>query len=57
MVRIKAILKKAIFIVAGSIILASCQNNLETQEAYLTFSEVASRAATQVNPNYTIYDF
>ena len=57
MVRIKAILKKAIFILAGSIILASCQNNLETQEAYLTFSEVASRAATQVNPNYTIYDF
>lgn len=57
MVRIKAMLKKVMFILAGSIILASCQNNMETQEAYLTFSEVASRAATQVNPNYTIYDF
>lgn len=57
MVRIKAMLKKVMFILVGSIILASCQNNMETQEAYLTFSEVASRAATQVNPNYTIYDF
>ena len=57
MVRIKAMLKRVMFILAGSIILASCQNNMETQEAYLTFSEVASRAATQVNPNYTIYDF
>ena len=51
MVRIKAMLKRVMFI------LASRQNNMETQEAYLTFSEVASRAATQVNPNYTIYDF
>ena len=59
MVRIKAILKKAIFILAGSIILASCQNNIQNneEEAYLTFSAAASRAATQVNPNYTIYDF
>ena len=57
MVRIKAMLKKVMFILAGSIILASCQNNMETQEAYLTFSAVASRAATQLNPNYTIDDF